>query len=127
MSIFEYATRKKLRFVAPGINGSMSVEDLWDLPLTKLDKVAIALNKELKEEKEESFIVSTSKSNKPLNVKFEIVKHIISTKMVEKEAANNAAAKKAEKQKLLALIADKENEALKGKSLEELKAMASQM
>ena len=44
--MFEKAARLKLRFTSP--SGVVSVEDLWDLSLTRLNKVAQHVNNELK-------------------------------------------------------------------------------
>ena len=120
MNNFEKATRFRLRFETS--RGNLNVEDLWRLPLAELDKLAIALNKQLKESSEESFIKAKSKDNKLLELRFDIVKHIIETLLSEDEEKKKAADKRAKREQLLELIAKKKNQELEGKSLEELEA-----
>ena len=120
MNNFEKATRLRLRFETS--RGNLNVEDLWKLPLVELDKLAIALNKQLKESSEESFIKAKSKDNKLLELRFDIVKHIIETLLSEDEEKKKAADKRAKREQLLELIAKKKNQELEGKSLEELEA-----
>ena len=80
MSIFEKAAREKLRFST--VNGLISVEDLWDLPLEgkrlNLDSIAIELNKQLQDESNQSFVAKKTAGNEATVLRFEIVKHIIS-------------------------------------------------
>lgn len=125
MNIFEKATRIRLRFETS--RGNLNVEDLWKLPLTELDKLAIALNKQLKEASEESFIKTKTNNTVLLELRFEIVKHIIDTLLAENEEKKKAADKKAKRDQLLELIAKKENQELEGKSLEELKSELSKL
>lgn len=120
MNNFEKATRLRLRFETS--RGNLNVEDLWRLPLAELDKLAVALNKQLKESSEESFIKAKSKDNKLLELRFDIVKHIIETLLSEDEEKKKAADKRAKREQLLELIAKKKNQELEGKSLEELEA-----
>lgn len=120
MNNFEKATRLRLRFETS--RGNLNVEDLWRLPLVELDKLAIALNKQLKESSEESFIKAKSKDNKLLELRFDIVKHIIETLLSEDEEKKKAADKRAKRGQLLELIAKKKNQELEEKSLEELEA-----
>ena len=123
MNMFEQVSRMKLRFKTS--KGDLTVEDLWDLRLTgtvSLNTLAKSLNKQLKLDDEEDFVSTKSASNKVLELKFELVKHIIGVKKAEQEAAANAADVKAKKQKLAELIAKKQDSALEGKSLEELQA-----
>jgi uncharacterized protein YabN with tetrapyrrole methylase and pyrophosphatase domain len=120
MNNFEKATRLRLRFETS--RGNLNVEDLWRLPLAELDKLAIALNKQLKESSEESFIKAKSKDNKLLELRFDIVKHIIETLLSEDEEKKKAADKRAKREQLLELIAKKKNQELEEKSLEELEA-----
>ena len=125
MNNFEKATRLRLRFETS--RGNLNVEDLWRLPLAELDKLAIALNKQLKESSEESFIKAKSKDNKLLELRFDIVKHIIETLLSEDEEKKKAADKRAKREQLLELIAKKKNQELEGKSLEELEAKLTKL
>lgn len=119
-NIFEYAVRNKVRFP---FKGMISVEDLWDLSLQNLDSVYKTLNKQAKESEEESLLATPTKANKELETQIDIVKHIVAVKVTEQEARNQAAAKKAQKQKLMGIIAAKEDEALHNASIDDLKQM----
>lgn len=104
--MFERATRKKLRFNTS--RGALSVEQLWDMPLTSkdafnLDTLARGYHKEL-EEKEISFIKPVSAFNSDTTLRFNIVKHIIAHKLKKIEQAEKAAQTKARKSELLELI-----------------------
>jgi hypothetical protein len=126
MSDFEKASKMKYRFTTR--KGNLTTEDLWDLPLTSesgvsLDDLAKALNKEIKENAEESFVLTKTTSNKDLETKFSIVKRVIEVRLEEIETRKTAAARKAKKEQLLQLIYDKENAALSNKSIDELRAM----
>lgn len=117
--MFEKASRMKLRFNTQ--RGVLSVEDLWDLPLIQLDNIAIALNKKLQESKTESFIKTRTKDTTELELKFNIAKHIIDVKLQEQQEDRLLESeKKAKRQKILDLMAKKQDAELEGKSLEEL-------
>ena len=121
-SVFEMATREKFRFP---YKGNISVEDLWDLSVQALDQVFKTLNAEIKQSKEESLLATKSKEESTLDTKIQIVRYIVAVKQEEANKAKTAKANKEQKQKLLALIEEKKNEALAGKSIEELMAMAA--
>jgi hypothetical protein len=128
--MFEKASRLKLRFDTP--QGGCLVEDLWDLPLTSerranLDDIAKGLNKTLKENDNESFVVKTTKTNELLQLKLAIVKHIIKVRLNENEIAAQAKANKEKKQKLLTLIEQKKDAALSAASIEELEAQIANL
>ena len=132
MNIFEQATRRAIRFESA--KGDLSVEQLWDLPLQSrnqfdLDTVAKMVNRQLNAVTEESFVsVRENPAKETLSLKLEIVKHIISVKLQEAEEARNRATKASEKEKLLRLLDEKQNEALRALTPEEiqerLKALA---
>lgn len=123
-NIFEYATRHALRFP---YKGSQSVEDLWVMPVTELDKVYKTLNKQVKQSEEESLLSTKSSIDTELEVQIAIVKHIVSVKLAEKEAAEKASAKKAQKQKIMSIIATKQDEALQNSSIDDLKKMLDEL
>jgi hypothetical protein len=123
-NIFEYATRNKVRF---SFRGLISVEDLWDLSLTNLDSIYKELNKQSKQSEEESLLNIKTQKDELLNVQIEIVKHIVSVKLAEKEAREKASAKKAQKQKIMSVIAAKQDEALQNSSIDDLKKMLDEL
>ena len=122
--IFEYAVRNKVRFP---FKGMISVEDLWDLSLTNLDSIYKTLNKQIKQSEEESLLSTKESVDVELEVQIAIVKHIVTVKLAEKEAAEKASAKKAQKQKIMSIIASKENEALQNSSIDDLKKMLEEL
>lgn len=123
-NIFEYATRNKVRFLFRGL---ISVEDLWDLSLTNLDSIYKELIKQSKQSEEESLLNIKTQEDELLNVQIEIVKHIVSVKLAEKEAREKASAKKAQKQKIMSIIAAKQDEALQNSSIDDLKKMLDEL
>lgn len=123
-NIFEYATRNKIRF---SFRGLISVEDLWDLSLTNLDSIYKELNKQSKQSEEESLLNIKTQEDELLNVQIEIVKYIVSVKLAEKEAREKATAKKAQKQKIMSIIAAKQDEALQNSSIDDLQKMLDEL
>ena len=123
-NIFEYATRNKIRF---SFRGLISVEDLWDLSLTNLYSIYKELNKQSKQSEEESLLNIKTQEDELLNVQIEIVKYIVSVKLAEKEAREKASAKKAQKQKIMSIIAAKQDEALQNSSIDDLQKMLDEL
>jgi hypothetical protein len=125
--MFEKATRTKVRFETS--KGNITIEDLWDLPLvsktnaSSLDDIAKSLNKKLKEGEEESFVTKASAANEALRMKFNLVKHVIDVKIAEQIARHDANEKREKKEKVLSILAQKKEEQLGSKSIEELEAM----
>jgi len=129
--MFDKAFRQKLRFESS--LGQLSVEDLWDLPLTSrsgkanLDDIAKELHHQLKNGDDISFVIQSKKSDETIQLKFDIIKHIIDVRLAEQSAAETLRSNKEKKQQLLAIIAQKENEGLMNTSLDELKKMAESL
>ncbi len=120
--MFEKSSKLKLRYSTD--RGLINTEDLWDLPLLpSLDNLAKDLNRELKESEEESFVVQKNTVNEIIELKFSIVKHIIKSKLEENTRVENEVAKKLQKEKILSIIASKEDEELKDKSTGDLKKL----
>jgi hypothetical protein len=117
MIMFEQATRLKLRFRSP--NGLIGVEDLWDLPLKTLDSIAVGLRKELRNT-EESFLEEST--DKTLEQRFNVVKHILEVKKAESQAASEAKEIRAKKQTLMAALERKQNQQLEEMSAEQIQA-----
>ena len=72
---------------------------------------------------EESLLDTVTKEDRELSNKIEIIKSIVTDKLAAAERAKKAAEKKAQNQRILEIMADKQDAALKEKSLEELQAM----
>ncbi len=128
--MFEQAVRQKLRFDTS--RGMLSVEDLWDLPLTSqrgdnLNDIAKALNREMKAEADEDFVNPVSAPNDRLKLAFDIVKHIIDVRLTENLAVRSESERREKKARLLELIAQKQDESLAAKSVEELTAMVESL
>jgi hypothetical protein len=123
-TIFEYATRNKVRFDSS--RGQLSLEQLWDVPLRSKDDfnlnvVAKAANKAWKDISEDSF-VETAKTTEHVRreTALEVVKYVIETKLAEETIAKMRADKKIEKEKLLAILAEKQAGKLSDLSEKEL-------
>lgn len=128
MSDFEKASRLQLRFSTP--KGSITAEDLWDLPLTttkadgiSLDNLAKNLNRQIKDVDTESFVTPATKADEALQLRFEIVKHVIAVRQAENETARTAKARADQKQKLLELRDRKQNAQLENLTLEEIDSL----
>lgn len=126
--MFEKASRMKLRFETS--KGALSAEDLWDLPLTSttgkacLDDAEKAARQALREgEFDVSFVNPGKKSDEVAQLRLDILRHVITVKVAENAAATKARENAERKQRILALIADKEDKALGEKSIEELRAL----
>ena len=120
-TLFEMATRQKLRFASP--KGLLTVEDLWDLPMTgntSLDTVSKLANRDVKASAEESFVVEASAVNGEANLKLDILKYIISVRKAEIADRQAAKEKVERKRKLLDLLAEKDNEKDAAMSREEI-------
>lgn len=129
--MFDKATRLKLRFTTS--KGEATVEDLWDLPLTSerghpnLDAIAIFLNKQLKEADEVSFVLPSKTKDEITRLKFDLVRHIIEIRMTENAEKMKERDNADKKQRILAILADKQDETLKSKSVEELQVLAASL
>lgn len=132
-NIFEKAARIKLRFQT--VIGTLSVEQLWDLPLETgngnlyrlAEELQTALKIESKPAKALAFFKKAALTDEVTELKFEIVKHIVITRVAEIEANTNKAVRASELKELDTLIAAKEAEAKSSLSLTALKAMRNQL
>lgn len=123
--MYKKALRTKLRFSTT--KGKLTTEDLFDLSLTDLNNFAIALDKKLSETPRKSFISDITPDTQEDELRFNIVKDIITLKLVERNAAQNAKAKAAEKAQLLEILHRKQNEALESLSVAEIEAKIAEL
>ena len=130
--MFEQLIRGKVRFASP--QGQFSIEDLYDLPLeskaanrANLLTIARGLLKEVKESEPEDFGIGTTTDNASqlALLKLEAVRYVINVRLAEQKANAESQATKAQLQQILGLIAQKENEAMAGKPIDELRALVA--
>lgn len=117
--------KNKYRFEFKGLIG---VEDLFDLKLEDLDLIYRNLKNEEKDLQGDS-LLDTAKNPKvgEIQVKIDVVKAVFDIKQTDIKNAEKALANKAQKEKILAIIEDKENQELSEKSIEELKEIYSNL
>lgn len=123
-NMFEQTTRNKLRFESA--KGPLTVEQVWDAPLTSrngfsLDDIAKQAKRELDALSEESFVEQVSPLKSVAVLKLEVVKHIISVKLAEKEAASKRAERAELRRQLTEALAEKQSDAIKNMSPEEIR------
>lgn len=131
MNIFENAARLKLRFDTT--KGQISAEDLWDLPLTStsgrvnLDDIARGLHAATQSNVNVSFVHKDKKPDALVQLKFELVKHVIDVRIAEADAASLAQIKREKKQKIMDIINKKQDESLVNASVEDLNKMLADL
>jgi hypothetical protein len=112
------AARKKWRFTTT--KGHLSFEDLWDLSLEALDKIAVALDEKIQKGGRKSFITKRTESMTEEQGMFDLVSYVIETKMAEDDAAKDRAAKRGQREFLEELKKKKQIASLEGLSLDEI-------
>lgn len=122
--MFEVAVRNKFRFPFKGV---ISVEDLWDLSVQQLDGIFKTLKSQEKRAQEESLLDTRTPEDEILMTKIEIIKYIVNVKLAEAKQAEHARELHDQKQKILGILADKQDEDLRNKTPDELRAMLNQL
>lgn len=110
--MFEVAVRNKFRFP---FKGSISVEDLWDLSVWQLDGIFKMLKSQEQKAQEESLLDTRTPEDEALKTKIDIIRYIVGVKLDEA------------KQKILGILAEKQDADLRSKTPEELQAMLNQL
>ena len=121
MDIYKKASKEKLRFNTQF--GNLTTEQLWDLELPDLDSLAVKLQEEHKESGKKSFLEVKSKKDKIAKLKFDIVLDVLNTKVDYANRAAKALETKQYNAKIDALIVEKQDEELKGMTVEELEKL----
>lgn len=121
MENFKLASQQRLRFQTN--RGLLSSEQLWDLSLEELDALAVSLEIEHKQSGKKSFLTKISIKDKTAKLRFDIVLDVLNTRVEEEQAAAEALEVKEHNKKIIGLIAEKQDESLKGKSIKQLEAM----
>lgn len=116
-NLFEIATRNHYRFNYKGV---MTVEDLWSLRVEDLDAIFKMLNRQKKTADEDSLLATKSAEDQDLANKIDIVRYIVSVKLAEAADRVSAAEKKAQRDKILEIVAKKKDKALEDMGIEDL-------
>lgn len=122
--MFEVVTRNKMRFP---FRGQISVEDLWDLSVENLDSIYKTLNASLKQTQEESLLNRRTKQDEELSVQIEIIRYIVGVKQEEATARLKVKEQKEKKQKLMEILANKQDAELQNKTAAELQVMLDEL
>ena len=131
VNIFKQATKLKLRFSS--VRGDLTIEDLWDLPLTSksnlsLDGVGKPIQKALRESDEDSLVdVPTTSKNELNSLRLAIIKEIISVKQEENLIKQNQAAIESQKALLKQALASKKVDEINSLSVEEIEKRLASM
>lgn len=121
--MYKQASKLGLRFQTN--KGMLSVEQLWTLNQTDLSNAVKAVKKVLKttDDDDLSFLDNTRTVDVENQLRFELLKDIYLTKKKETEELRDAAQTKLHNQKIIALIAEKQEGALKEMSIDELEKL----
>lgn len=116
-NLFEIATRNRYRFNYKGV---MTVEDLWSLRVEDLDAIFKMLNRQKKTADEDSLLATKSAEDQDLANKIDIVRYIVSVKLAEAADRVSAAEKKAQRDKIMEIVAKKKDKALEDMGIDDL-------
>ena len=123
-NLFEVAVREQYRFHYKGVQ---TVEDLWQMGLQDLDSLFKILSKQLKELAEESLLDTPQKANQELSNKVDIIKYIVKTKNEESLKLQEKQNKRIQRNKILELLANKQQQTMENKTEEELLEMLEKL
>ena len=120
MNIIEQGTRQKLRFNYKGI---VTIEDLFDIPLTKLDIMHGELKKIITLTSEESLLNNKSFETKETELKIAIIKHVVVTRQEENKLKLDKQTRIERNEKIKGIIASKKDKHLEGLDVKDLESM----
>lgn len=113
--------QQKLRFQTA--KGLLTTEQLWDLSIDDLDTLVVSLDAEYASSGKKSFVEKKSVKDKTAKLRFDVALDILNTKLDEAQVLAEAKEKKEHNKKILELIAEKQDDSLKGKSIKQLEGM----
>lgn len=123
-NLFIRASKQKLRFATN--KGQLSTEDLWDLSLEDLDRLAVKANS-AKETSTMTFIRKRDAKATENNLRFDILKFIIDSKLNDQDVAAKRAETIAKKELLKDLLEKKKLESLASLSEEEIEKKIAEL
>ncbi len=123
MELFAKATKKRLRFKIA--KGTVSTEDLWQLGMVELDKLAVRLHKELESQETGSFL-NPKKKDEDLQLQFDVAKYVLDARLEYKQRAEKAQVTRAKNERIDRIIERKRDEELENMSVEELEKLKAE-
>lgn len=125
MELFAKVTQKGLTFKT--VKGTVSVQDLWQMPLTSkngfdLDTVSREVLRKVRETQEDS-LVSQVKTDTDEGLRLEVLKYIIEFKQDEIQRKEEAKVAESHNSRIDELIQRKKEEQLASMSIEELEKL----
>lgn len=114
----EQACKQKLRIETS--KGLLTIEQLWDLPLTDLDKMAVSLERKKNAGQTKTFLNVETEADETAKLKFDIVLDVLKTKMDEEAAYKKSIENREHNQKVYAAIARKKDGQLESMTIEQL-------
>lgn len=125
MELFAKVTQKGLTFKT--VKGTVSVQDLWQMPLTSkngfdLDTVSREVLRKVRETQEDS-LVSQVKTDTDEGLRLDVLKYIIEFKQGEIQRKEEAKVAESHNSRIDELIQRKKEEQLASMSIEELEKL----
>jgi hypothetical protein len=126
MSIFAKAAKEKVRF---NYHGLITTEDLFDLNMETLDFMYREVHKKLKDQSGDGLIndVSINVDVELLQLQLDLIKYVFEYKKASLENEKAARDRNRKKQRLMEIIASKQDKALEDKSVDELMKMIDEI
>lgn len=117
MTLFETVLRRKMRFPYRGV---LSAEDLFDLTQQELDELYRGLAAQVQSG---DGLLENSKEDVELRLQLDTVRRVFEIKKAEAEEAARRARNRQRREKILAILEEKQEGSLREKSEEELRAL----
>lgn len=121
MEIYKQVIQRNVKIKTT--KGDVTPQQLFTMSIEELNATAVELSDAYEKSGGKSFIAKRTVKDKDIKLQLDIVLDVLNTKMDEQEKAATRAANKAHNRQILELIAQKQDEQLKGKSLKQLEAM----
>lgn len=116
MNIFAQASKQKLLFASN--KGQVSLQDLWDLPLSTLKNMANTINRNLS--KSDDLFATVTVDESVNKLRLSVILEVIDIRNQELENKVNEKEKEAKRKFIKDLINQKKLEATSGMSIEDL-------
>jgi len=121
-NMYKTAARKGLKFATN--RGNLALEDLFDLPMTELDRLYRELAPKVSAQ---DVGLLRQRTDSDDEIKLALIKDVFETKQAEADAASTRKANADKKLQILQIIERKQGDDLANKSVEELTALVNSL